>query len=133
MADNFGKLTVRAYTANGGLPTADARVVIRGAQENNRDVYYELITDKDGNTSTVVLPTPDVDYSLSPSPDSIPYALYDVEIVKEGYYSKKIYGLSVFTGINSLQLINMIPMPEGGTANYPLGGLDTVIPKNDRL
>ncbi len=133
MPEDYGMLTVRAYTAGGGLPVENVKVIIRGAEDSNSEVYFELMTDEDGNTPTVNLPAPKKNYSLAPSPTALPYALYDMEIEKEGYYSKKIYGLTVFSGINSLQLVNMIPLSEGGTSDFPRGSLNTVIPENTHL
>ncbi len=133
MLDSFGNLTVRAYTAGGGLPVPGVSVRIKGAEELNKEIYHEFLTDKDGNTPTVNLPAPGKSLSLSPSPPEKPYALYDIEIDKEGYYSKKIYGITVFSDINTLQLINMIPISDGGLTEFPRSGLNTVIPENPNL
>ena len=127
MEEYFGNLTVRAYTAGGGLPVSGARVRIVGAEEENRNVTHTLITDKDGKTEQVALPAPLRSNSLSPEKDSDAYSRYDVEIEKEGYYSKKIFGSAVFAGINSLLLINMIPISEGGQSDYPRGNINSVI------
>ena len=53
MYTEFGNLTVRAYTAGGGLPVADAIVRINGAEEANRFVTYTLFTNRDGSTEAV--------------------------------------------------------------------------------
>ena len=133
MTKEYGSLTVRAYTAGGGLPVAGAKVKIKGGEEENKNIYYELITDRSGNTETVTLPAPVKDYSLSPEGDTAPYALYDLEITKDGYYEKRIIGLTVFSGVASLQLINMIPLSEGGGGEFPRGSINTVIPENTDL
>ncbi len=133
MLNNFGNLTIRTYTAGGGLPVEGVKVKIRGSQETNSHIYHELLTNEDGNTPKLTLPAPDKDYSLAPSSSTPPYSLYDVEVEKNGYYSKKIYGLSIFSGVNSLQLINMIPLSEGGVGQFPRGDLNTVIPTNPNL
>ena len=133
MEENFGNLTVRAYTAGGGLPVSGAVVRISGAEEVNRSVLQSLITDEDGNTESVSLPAPLRENSLSPNSAGAAYALYDVEITKDGYYTKKIFGSSVFSGVNSLLLINMIPVSDGGQSDYPRGNINTVIPENTSL
>ena len=133
MLEDFGKLTVRAYTAGGGLPVSGARVLIVGGEELNKDIKYELLTDRDGVTDTLSLPTPKKGLSLSPDPSETPYALYDIEITKEGYFTRSIRGVSVFSGVNSLQLINMIPYSGEGLNEYPRGNINTVIPKNRDL
>lgn len=132
MLDSEGTLRVRAYTAGGALPIADAVVRIKGAEEGNRLIAYSLITDRDGTTEAVKLPAPSLSYSLSPSPAEAPFAVYDIEISKEGYYSKVINGVNVFSGVNSVQLANMIPT-SSGAGDYPRGNINATIPENDSL
>ena len=131
MLGSTGSLRIRAYTAGGALPVVGATVRIRGAEEANRLVNYSLTTDRDGITESVSLPAPSVEYSLSPDPVESPFALYDVEIVAPGYYSKTIKGLTVFSGVESIQLVNMIPGDAGNTENYPRGNINTVITENE--
>ena len=132
MLDSEGTLRVRAYTAGGALPIAGAVVRIMGAEEANRLVSYSLITDRNGITEAVSLPAPSISYSLSPSPAEAPFAVYDVEVSANGYYSKRINGVSVFSGVNSVQLANMIPS-SSGAEDYPRGNVNTQIPENDSL
>lgn len=129
MLDSSGTLRIRAYTAGGALPVAGATVRIMGADENNRLINYSLTTDVDGLTKAVTLPAPLVEYSLSPNAAEQPYAVYDVEITAPGFLSKKISGLNVFAGVDSIQLINMIPGHNSDLNNIPIGSTDTVIPK----
>lgn len=132
MLDSEGTLRIRAYTASEALPIPNAVVRISGAEELNRLVSYSLLTDRNGITEAVTLPAPSLSYSLSPSPAEAPYALYDVEISANGYYSKVIKGVSVFSGVNSVQLANMIPN-SGGAQDYPRGNVNTLIPENESL
>ena len=96
-------------------------------------ISYSLITDRDGLTESVNLPAPNVDFSLSPSPNEKPYAQYDVEITAPGYYSKIINGLSVFSGIESIQLINMIPVGRNPALDYPRDNINANIQENYQL
>ena len=133
MEENFGIFTVRAYTAGGGLPVEGAIVRIFGAEEINRNISHSLLTDKDGSTREIQLPAPTRNKSLSPDPTGPAYSLYNVEVDKEGFYSKKIFGSSVFAGVKSLLLVNMIPVSDGGKSDYPRGNVNTVIPENNNL
>ena len=130
MLDSTGTLRIRTYTASGALPVAGAIVRIRGAEENNRNVSYSVTTDRDGLTPKVLLPAPNVDYSLSPDPMESPFAVYDVEITASGYYPKRIIGLTIFSGVDSLQLVNMIPGSNDYAVNYPRGSQNAIIPQN---
>ena len=133
MLKSEGSLTVRTYTAGGALPVSGALVRIQGAEEGNRFVSYTLITDRDGLTDRVILPAPSVDYSLSPGPAEAPYAVYDIEISAEGYYTKIIKGLTVFSGIDSVQLVNLIPSTASPIMDYPRGNINASIPENQDL
>ena len=132
MEQNLGNLSVRTYTAGGGLPVSGAFVRILGAEESNREVVHSLVTDKDGNTPSVALPAPNRQNSLTPDGGGETYALYNIEAEKDGFYTKKIFGVTVFSGVNSLQLINMIPISTDGT-DYPRGNINTLIPENEIL
>lgn len=131
MLNSEGKLRIRAYTAGGALPVENALVKIRGAEEDNRLVAYTLVTDFDGLTPEVRLPAPSLEYSLSPDPLEAPYSVYDVEISAPGYYTKRISGLTVFPGVSSIQLVNMIPYSGEGYEDYPRGNINMVIPDNN--
>ena len=130
MLDSSGSLRIRTYTAGGALPVKGATVRITGAGEDNRLISYSLLTDRDGQTDLVTLPAPSVDYSLSPDPAELPYSVYDVVITAPGYLTKRINGLSVFSGVNSVQLINMIPGNGNDYDDYPIGNTSSTIPEN---
>ena len=131
MLDSNGNLRVRTYTAGGALPVKGAIVRITGAGDDNGFVSYSLVTDRDGQTDVVSLPAPSVNYSLYPDPAELPYSVYDIVITAPGYLTKRINGLSIFSGINSIQLVNMIPGSGDLPENYPAGNTNTTIPESD--
>ena len=133
MLNSSGSLRVRAYAAQGALPVKNAVVRITGAGEDNRLVAFSSITDVDGLSDKFILPAPDVNYSLSPGPKELPYSLYDLEVSADGYYTKRIKGLTVFSGINSIQLVNMIPGSGNLVEDYPRGSINYIIPENTDL
>lgn len=131
MSQSSGTLRIRAYTAGGALPVQGATVRIIGGDESNRLVAYSLTTDRDGLTEAVTLPAPDAQYSLSPGAAEQPYSVYDVEITAPGFLTKRINGLTVFSGVESVQLINMIPGNSQDQQNIPLGNTNTNIPRTN--
>ena len=133
MAQDFGNLVVRTYTAGGGLPVAGALVRISGAEEINRFVAHTLLTDLDGSTRSVSLPAPKRANSLTPNSSGESFALYNVEVEKEGYYTRRIYGLAIFPRVTTLLPVNMIPVSDTGESEFPRGSIDTVIPDNSNL
>jgi hypothetical protein len=100
---------------------------ITGGEESNRDIARSLITDNDGITPKVKLPTPKRSYSLTPEDEESPFALYDVEVTAEGYFTKRIIGVAIFSGINAILPVNMIPESDSPNANYPKGNVNSVI------
>ena len=133
MPNSSGTLRVRTYTAGGALPVADAVVRVIGASEDVRLVSYSSLTDRDGLSELFTLPTPDVGYSMSPNPAEQPYSLYDIEVTADGYFTKRINGVSLFSGINSIQLVNMTPGSGNIVEEYPRGSVNYVIPQNTDL
>ena len=130
MLNSEGKLRIRANTAGGALPIKGAHVKIFGAEESNKDVIFSLLTDVDGITEAVTLPAPDKSFSQKPYPSEAPYAIYNVEITADGYYTQRINGLPIFAGIESYQIVNMIPGTSNGTV-YPEGNTETTIPESN--
>lgn len=133
MPDNYGTLRIRAFTAGGALPVRGAIVRVIGSGEGNGSVVYSVETDADGITARISLPAPNGKLSLSPSPSEFPYALYDLEITAEGYYTKTVKGISVFEGVETVQQIAMIPGYRGGEDEYPRENLNYVIPDSQLL
>ncbi len=133
MPDSNGTLRVRAYTAGGALPIEGAVVRVMGASEGSRLVSFSSVTDRDGLSDLITLPAPAVNYSLSPNPAELPYSIYDLEVSAPGYFTKRINGLTVFSGINSVQLVNMIPGSGNLIEDYPRGSVNYIIPENTDL
>ena len=107
--DSTGFLQIAAFTASGALPSPNITVRITGSDEENIGVDYSLITDRDGLSDILSLPAPSLSYSLNSGSPEQPYAKYNVEASGDGYYSKRIYDVAIFSGIKSLLPLEMIP------------------------
>ena len=129
-----GTLVAKAYTAGEALPVKNTTVRISGADEENRFVQFTLLTDVDGLTPRVTLPTPEKSYSLAPSPAEIPYAQYNLEISADGYYPKKMTNVAIFSGTDTFIPINMVPISvyKNGV-DFPKDTLDTTVTENPYL
>ena len=132
--NSYGTLNVRTSIASDALPVPKTVIRIFGADENNRYVEYSILTDIDGSTKRITLPAPSSVYSTEPFAPEVPYALYNIEASREGYYTKRINNVAIFADTNTTQLINMIPLSisEGG-AFYPKGNLEATVKENDFL
>ena len=128
-----GTARVRVYTAGGALPIANSIVRITGADEDNRFVEYSVLTDADGLTKILNLPSPEKSYSLSPNAKEVPYAIYDIEITADGYYTKRINNVAIFSDVETLQEVNMIPLLPIANGSYPRGNLDVTVYENEYL
>lgn len=129
-----GSLKIRAYSASGAIPTEGVLIKIYGADDYNKDVQYSLITDSDGITKELYLPTPPLSYSMSPGAAEAPYSVYNVELAKNGFYPKRIDNVPIFAGIKSTLPIEMIPLAysEDGYT-LPQENLNSVIYENEHL
>ena len=84
------------------------------------------VTSENGFSERISIDTPPRENSLTPSVP-LPYALIDIYASKEGYYSSIYKNAAIFSGVTSVQPIDMIPLPLGGsgsdTIEYNEGGM----------
>ncbi|MBQ8371950.1 MAG: hypothetical protein IJX38_03315 [Clostridia bacterium] len=132
--NSSGALMVRVYIADEAVPIEGAVVRISGAEESNAEVQHSLLTDSDGVTPTVSLPTPPKSGSLAPNSPTAAYAIYDVIVGADGFYTKRIRSVAVFSGVLAVLPVNMIPFvsyADGGS--YPRGSINATVRENERL
>ena len=110
MDSSIGYLVVRVSTARGAIPLEDAAVNIRGGDADRSGVLFSLRTDRDGKTPTVALATPDRSLSDAPGTET-PYAVYNVDVFKEGYLPLFFHNVPVFPSVISIQPAVMVPDP----------------------
>lgn len=126
--EDYGILIIRATTASGAYPVADVNVSVRGVSDIGSDVEISVLTNQDGATQPILLPTPPRSLSLTPENAQEPFSRYEIEIYKEGFYRKKLFDVAVFAGITSVLPVNMIPVTEYNTGeNEPIGNQNAVI------
>ncbi len=108
--DSIGYLIVKATTARGAIPLEGATVNIRGETSENAGVLYSMRTNRDGQTEKIPLPTPPRSESETPN-GGTPYAVYRVDVVKDGYQPLSFENVPIFPSILSIQPAVMIPSP----------------------
>jgi len=106
--DSIGRLIVRTVTAGGALPLEGVQVTVLGGDPQNQNISLGLLTDQSGNTEAIDLPAPSAALSRSPG-NLAPFATYHLIAEKEGYYLHEALQLPVFSGITSVQTLEMIP------------------------
>ena len=115
----FGKLGVHVTSADEAIPIPDATVVVRRTDEGSDEVIAVLVTGESGETEEIFIPAPSPSLSLTPSPLSAPYATVSIEVLADGYYPTVNTGVPVFSGVTTVQKINLIAYPEGAPRDLP--------------
>lgn len=103
-----GYLRVFAVTASGAEPIPEARVTVSG----DGTVYAETVTDRDGYTSVIPLPTVDPDLSLRPN-NPAPYVTYTVLTEAEGFRSVRHSNLPIYGNDYVTQTVMLMPLTPG--------------------
>lgn len=109
--DSTGTLRVQVFAADRVYPIPSARVRVTGSG-NNR-VYFDGLTDSSGIVDNISLPAPSSVYSQEPSLTR-PYALYDLLVDRSGYVSHRYLKIPVFSGIKSIQNVQLVPSNNRG-------------------
>ena len=116
--NEYGTLLVRVSTAGIALPVEGADVRIDGNEEGNQNIHYLLTTDRSGLLERILLPTPPAAYSLQPG-NRKGFADYNIRIFKDGFYPVLLRNVPLFSGITSIQTVELIPWPSYNKDEYP--------------
>ncbi|WP_443770691.1 YgjP-like metallopeptidase domain-containing protein, partial [Anaerostipes sp.] len=100
-----GQLMVQVNSSNTAVPVADAKVEI--SYTGDPDTVIETVqTNGDGQTETLQLSAPPVEFSMSPG-ENQPYAEYTVRVSAKEYETVTISGAQIFSGIQGIQRVSM--------------------------
>lgn len=102
-----GNLQVSVTSYDTGEPISNARVSIAYSGDPNSPIE-ELITDSNGQTETVSLSSPPLEYSMAPS-DNQPFSEYSVTVTVPGFENFNVSGIPIFPDETSLQGIRLTP------------------------
>lgn len=118
---SFGFLRFAVGSALNTIPQSGATVYVYTDPGNGDEgrLLYTLVTDDDGITDTITLPTPPLSESFSPEYPK-PYSTYNVFVTKDGFYPTEGRTVPLFPGITSIQPINLIPISELPSAPAPI-------------
>ncbi len=103
-----GFLRVQVFAGEQTFPISNANVVVKKRFDTRDNIFYEEHTDLSGIMSRITLPAPDRSLSIYPS-SLQPYATYDIEVTHPSYNSVTIKNCVIFDGIETTQLVEMIP------------------------
>ena len=83
-AQYAGSLKISVVSSIDQTPVANATVVISYTGDPESPLMT-MMTDSSGQTETVELPAPPLDYSLDPEQLNQPYSEYNIQVTAEGY------------------------------------------------
>ena len=110
--NNTGKLQVNVVSAGNSRPIPDARVSISFTGEPNSTIE-ELTTDSSGQTETIDLESPPLEYSLNPTIEIQPYSEYTLTITAPDFEPISISGTEILPTVTALQNVRMRPLTPG--------------------
>ena len=103
-----GELKINVESALRTVPVENATVDISYTGEPDQ-ILEEVRTDQNGNTGTLELKAPPLEYSMQPG-ETQPYSEYTIKVSAEGYEPVTISGSEVMSGELSLQNIRLRPL-----------------------
>ena len=108
-----GGLKISLTSSLGPLPIKGASVTISLTGDPD-SVVETLTTDESGQTDTVELPAPPVDYSLTPT-DQQPYSEYNISVEASGFEPVLVSGTQILADVTAVQPISLIPEERPGS------------------
>lgn len=107
---DLGELKINVESALRTVPVENATVDISYTGEPDQ-ILEEVRTDQNGNTGTLELKAPPLEYSMQPG-ETQPYSEYTIKVSAEGYEPVTISGSEVMSGELSLQNIRLRPLEQ---------------------
>ncbi len=107
-----GQLKIQAVSSVNGFPVADASVSISytGVPDEQLEA---LTTDSSGQTETIGLPAPPLEYSLDENNGQQPYSEYTIQVEAPGYEPVSIAGAEILPTITAIQNVELRPVTTG--------------------
>ena len=106
-----GRLQISVTNQTGFTPIEGARICISYTGEPG-NILEEVQTDTSGQTATLAVNAPPLEYSMEPS-ENQPYSQYTVQVEAEGYRPIDISGVAVLPEETALQKVALEPLGQG--------------------
>lgn len=110
-----GTLQINVFSQNALIPISNATVTVTN-EPGNTTVREQVTTDSSGQTQTLTLPTPPLEYSMIPQGQQ-PYSQYDLTISAPGYETTYITGTQLLANEKAIQNVRLVPLPENISEN----------------
>lgn len=103
-----GQLQIQVNSEINALPIEDATISISYTGQAGATLE-QLKTNNSGQTETIELATPPLEYSLNPSVELQPYSEYTLEVSATGYEPLIISGAELLPNVRAIQNVTMRP------------------------
>ena len=104
-----GRLQVNIVSDITAFPIADAKISISYTGVPDSELE-QLETDSSGQTETIDLAAPPVEYSLNPENEQPPYSEYTLQVTAPGFESISIAGAEILSDVTAIQNIRLKPI-----------------------
>lgn len=111
-----GRLQINVTSEITARPVPDATVQISytGVPDSTLE---EVTTDTSGQSETLELAAPPLEYSLNPQIEEQPYSEYTLDITAPGYEPMSIAGAEILPDVTAIQNVQLRPMAENEEEN----------------
>ncbi len=108
-----GQLQINLTSEINNRPVENAivRISYTGVPDSQLE---ELTTDSSGQTETIELAAPPVEYSLDVTNENQPYSEYTIQVEAEGYEPFNVAGTEILATVKALQNIRLRPIDQAG-------------------
>lgn len=116
-----GTLRIETFASDRAFAVPSARVMVFLPLDSGNVTLYDGITDISGSSERIVLPAPP--RSLSSTPNNgkaLPYSTYTVYIEHPSYVRALFNNVPVFSGIESVQPVQMLAKVDGMSEPDPI-------------
>lgn len=118
--DGTGGMQVNVTTLQRLYPVKNALVTVFTGEPSNMTVIETDITDESGKSGVFNLKTPPkFESQQSENGGNLPYARYNISVKSDGYVEQIAMNVPVFSGIVSVQGIDLLPVAAAGQHTKP--------------
>ena len=108
----YGTVTAQIVTSAAQIPIPGATLTItQELPDGRQELLAVRMTNYDGFTEPFDVPTPPASDSQTRQTAEVPYALVDLRTERTGYDRVLVRGAQVFSGVQTLQQLVLIPTP----------------------
>lgn len=118
--DGTGGIQVDVTTLDRLYPVKNAFVTVFTGNTQNKTIVETGVTDQSGKSPVFNLKAPSAaDSQQAVNGGILPYAKYNVSVQSDGYVEKIAMDVPVFSGVVSVQSIDLLPVTAAGKNTAP--------------